>query len=142
MPFATAIAIMVAAVLVTHLGLISAIEETISKMLRREVRLPLLNCGRCLTFWTTALYVVTESQHTVLPLWAAVALPAVMAYATSWLELLLGVLDKLYSIIYDALYTDAGRASDALPADRENNPSTDARQHSADAVPEVREQVK
>ena len=133
----TAIAIMVAAVLVAHIGLITAIEETASKVLRREVRLPILNCGKCLTFWSTVSYVAIQSQYEQ-PLWMAVILPPSMAYAAYWFELFLGMLDKLYNKAYDALYTDTGGASDAIPADRETDTDAYVAQHPADAVPMVR----
>jgi len=116
MPWITVMAIMAAAVLIRHLGLIAAVEDAVGRVLGREVRLPVVGCSKCLSFWATAAYVALTARQAGLRTWEAVAMPPLMAYAAYWLELLLGWLDTLYDRTYDALYTDAGDGRGPLPA--------------------------
>ena len=104
------------AVAANHLGLVSAIERTV------QHRLPIINCPKCMTFWTVLAYgIVTDFNHFehILEL-IAVALLA--AWAAIWLELAMGFIDQLYLKSYEQIYptadtadADAQRASDAVP---------------------------
>ena len=101
--------IVFACVTVNHLGLIAAI-----KMVTKCNRLWVLDCPKCLTFWATLCYQLVTDCHQ-LPLMLAISF--LSAYAAIWLELLEGLIDKLYLKIYGKIYpttdttdTDAERA--------------------------------
>ena len=83
---------------VNHLGLISAIERVIKHSL------PVINCPKCLTYWSVLLYGITTvpcdfSQGlTILPLLLAISL--LCSYLAIWLELIMYAIDTLYNKIY------------------------------------------
>ena len=83
---------------VNHLGLISAIERVIKHSL------PVINCPKCLTYWSVLLYSITTvpcdfSQGlTILPLLLAMSL--LCSYLAIWLELIMYAIDTLYNKIY------------------------------------------
>lgn len=138
MTWVTSIAMTVAAVLVNHLGLIAAIEDVLGRIFHEDVRLPIVNCGKCLSFWSVAVFVATEALHLHVALWECIVLPPLMAYAAVWFNLFLGYLDTLYNNAYDALYTNDGRKAGALSPEQGHDDHTDDRHHSNDAVSEVR----
>lgn len=86
---------------VNHLGLIHAIERVVHH------KLPILNCTKCLTFWSTFAYGVSgDGLHlaalpSVLPRLFAISI--LCSYLAIWLELLMYAIDTLYNKIYDIL---------------------------------------
>ena len=101
-------AIVFACTAVNHLGLISAIERVIKHSL------PVINCPKCLTFWSVLAYgsvccCITATPTTVgcLSIAAAViSVPAISllcSYLAIWLELLMYTIDTLYNRIYGIL---------------------------------------
>ena len=111
-----------------HLGLVSAIERTVKH------RLPIVNCPKCMTFWTVLAYgMAAGSDHFVdinelvsvdhfENILELVAVALLAAWAAIWLELFMGFIDQLYLKLYDTIYpttdtpdTDATGAGDAVP---------------------------
>lgn len=85
---------------VNHLGLIAAIERVIHH------RLPIVNCPKCLAFWSTFAYGVsgdgiTAALPSVLPRLLAISI--LCSYLAIWLELLMYAIDTLYNRIYGIL---------------------------------------
>lgn len=95
-------AVTLAAVLANHMGLIEAIEGVIKH------KLPIINCSRCLTFWSVLICLVccrgTAKHWTII-----VATSFFAAYAATWLELLFGIIDKQYDKIYEKTYPEADK---------------------------------
>ena len=95
-------AVTLAAVLANHMGLIEAIEGVIKH------KLPIINCSRCLTFWSVLICLVccrtTATHWTII-----VATSFLAAYAAMWLELLFGIIDKQYERIYKKTYPEAAK---------------------------------
>jgi hypothetical protein len=87
------------AVAANHLGLVSAIGRTVKH------RLPIIDCPKCMTFWTVLAYGGASCGITDLAVTVAVAL--LCAWAAIWLELAMGIVDKLYLKIYEQIYTTA-----------------------------------
>ena len=85
-----------------HLGLVAAIERTVKH------RLPIVNCPKCMTFWTVLAYGVWNVGIPDLPPTIAVALLA--AWAAIWLELFMGFVDQLYLKAYEQIYPTADTA--------------------------------
>lgn len=81
-------------VMMNKLGLIHSIESVI------EHDLPVLNCVRCSTFWTTLVLNMVFTHDIVLSLAGSFAL----SYIALWLELLIGWLDTLYMKCYEKIY--------------------------------------
>lgn len=106
---------------VNHLGLVADVESVI----KREI--PVVNCVRCLTFWAVLGYglgceiffTTTDHFEHILEM---LAISFLSAWAAIWLDLCMGAIDKLYSKIYDTLYsatdtadTDTLGAGDSVP---------------------------
>ena len=108
-----------------HLGLVAAAEDIIHH------RLPVLNCPKCATFWMVLVYglgceinfTTTHQFEHILELIAAAFLSA---WSAVWIDLLRGIIDKLYIKVYDTIYSTA------------NPPDTDALD-TADPVSDVSE---
>lgn len=95
-------AVTLAAVLANHMGLIEAIERVVRH------KLPIINCSRCLTFWSVLICLVCcRSTATSWPVIVATSFLA--AYAAMWLELLFGIIDKQYDKIYEKTYPEADK---------------------------------
>ena len=95
-------AVTLASVLANHMGLIEAIEGVIKH------KLPIVNCSRCLTFWSVLICLVccrTTSTHWTI----IVATSFAAAYAATWLELLFGIIDKQYERIYKKTYPETAK---------------------------------
>ena len=104
-----------------HLGLVAAAESVIRH------RLPVLNCPKCAAFWSVIVYGVAVeiyfslfTFHFSLTVLAAAFLSA---WSAIWLDLLMGIIDKLYIKVYDKIYpttdttdTDAPGAADPVPS--------------------------
>ena len=82
-----------------HLGLVAAIERTVKH------RLPIINCPKCITFWTVLGYGLWDVGISDLPVATAVAFLA--AWAAIWLELAMGFIDQLYLKAYEQIYPTA-----------------------------------
>ena len=89
-------AIVFACTAVNHLGLIAAIE----RIMRH--RLPVVNCPKCLTFWSTLTYCLVYCDD-IATIPFILALSFLAAYAAVWLQLLMYSVDTIYNRIYDML---------------------------------------
>lgn len=99
--------IMLIAVLFNHLGL----AETLTFHTKRNL---VINCSKCLTFWTTTGYsLFYMGQGIILSLVTGFAL----AYVALWVELLLNVLNHYYEKCYGKIYSEAGETN-AEPTDK------------------------
>ena len=80
---------------VNHLGLIKAIERVIRH------RLPVVNCPRCLTFWSVFAYGIATVPYISSQIVARMlAISLLCSYLAIWLELLMYAIDTLYNRIY------------------------------------------
>ena len=95
-------AVTLAAVLANHMGLIEGIEGVI------EHKLPIINCSRCLTFWSVLICLVC-CRTTAIHWTTIVATSFAAAYAAMWLELLFGIIDKQYERIYKKTYPETDK---------------------------------
>ncbi len=80
-------------VAVNHLGLVAAIEKVIRH------NLPVLNCPKCLTFWSVLVYGLVCCD-TIATIPTIVAVAFLCSYVAIWLELLMYIIDTLYNRIY------------------------------------------
>ena len=89
-------------VAVNHLGLVAAIEKVIRH------RLPILNCPKCLTFWSVLAHGLVCCD-TIATIPAIIAVALLCSYLALWLELFMYAIDTLYNIIYGKIenYTKA-----------------------------------
>lgn len=102
-----------------HLGLVTAVETAIKH------KLPVANCIKCLTFWSVFVYGCGNA--TTYGTIAVLAISFLSAWASIWLDLIMGVIDHIYIKVYEQIYTTADETdADALGA--------------ADAVPDVPEE--
>ena len=83
-----AIATMIAATLAQHLGLAEAIARVVDKV---------ASCPQCLTFWSVLAVLVCMRCPPV----GAALLSILAAYCSNWLLLLLLVLQRLFTRLYD-----------------------------------------
>ena len=81
-----------------HLGLISAIGSAIKR------KLWIIDCPKCFTFWCVSAYLLI-TQHGVIQ---SFAISLLCAYSSIWLELLEGIIDKLYDYVYQQIYPATG----------------------------------
>ena len=80
---------------VNHLGLIAAIERIINRSL------PVVNCPKCLTFWSVLAYGIATVQYVSPQIVARLlAISLFCSYLAIWLELLMYAIDTLYNTIY------------------------------------------
>lgn len=109
--------IVFAATAVNHLGLIAAIERVIRHSL------PVINCPKCLTFWSVLVYGFVCCCTTATPTHTAIhrllAISLLCSYLAIWLELLMYAIDTLYNKIYVTIEKNSkkNRPEDE-PADR------------------------
>jgi len=78
-----------------HLGLISAVERVL------KLRIPILNCSKCCTFWSV-LFLCTLYKQSIVP---ALTMSLLCAYIALWIELFMGYIDNLYNELYEKIYT-------------------------------------
>ena len=83
-----------ACTLVNHLGLVDAVEGVI------KFKLPVINCPKCLTFWSVLAYLLINRA----PVIQSVALALVISYTALWLWLLMGYIDSIYTKVYGKIY--------------------------------------
>ena len=86
--------IMFSCVAANHLGLISAIERVTG------YKFLIINCSRCFTFWSVLMY----SMFTTNGILLSFATSFLAAALAPWLELLMGLTDNLFNILYDTIY--------------------------------------
>ena len=92
------------AVAVNHLGLVAAIERTLKH------RLPIINCPKCLTFWTVAGYGTLSGLRDPEDILTVCAAALLAAWAAAWCELAMGYTDRLYLRCYEQIYPTADSA--------------------------------
>ena len=86
-----------------HLGLVSAIEQKVG------IRLPVVNCVKCISFWSTMLYMCMSEQGVTV----SFAVSFLNAYLSTWLELGMGYIDTLYIKSYDKIYETSADTTSA-----------------------------
>ena len=82
-----------------HLGLIQAVEMVIHR------RLPIVSCVKCLTFWAVLVYELWRVGFSDIP--TVLAISFLSAWSAIWLDLFMGIIDKLYLKIYGKIYPTA-----------------------------------
>ena len=100
-----------------HLGLIGKIEEITGK------ELPILNCPKCSSFWTTLIYGIWGICHGYGGLVTSLATSFLASYLAIWLELLEAYIDTLYLKLYDKIYPTSDNTVAASP-DKGNTPGS------------------
>ena len=94
-----------------HLGLIGEIERVMG------IRLPILNCPKCASFWLSTVYTVWESGFLGIPqIPTMLAVSFAASYLALWLELAEGYIDTLYVKLYEKIY---GTTADTSATDAE-----------------------
>lgn len=106
MDYLAVICIMLICVLANHLGLIAAAEKV------THVRLYVINCCKCFTFWFTVIYLVMMGGNVI----QALAVSFCAAYLAIWLDLLCGIIDKQYDNIFETYF---GGSEDSAGAENE-----------------------
>ena len=93
---------------VNHLGLVSAIGSAIKH------RLWILDCPKCLSFWSVLVYGLSGDGMAANPSCLArlLAISILSAYIAIWLELLESIIDRLYDYIYGKIYSTADSSDD------------------------------
>ena len=103
-----------------HLGLVTAVETIIRH------KLPVVNCIKCLTFWSVFVYGCDGIATYGTNIFTVLAISFLSAWASIWLDLMMGVIDHIYIKVYEQIYTTADETdADEIGAD--------------DAVPDVPE---
>ena len=82
-----------------HLGLIQAVETVIHR------RLLIVSCVKCLTFWAVLVYELWRVGFSDIP--TVLAISFLSAWSAIWLDLFMGIIDKLYLKIYGKIYPTA-----------------------------------
>ena len=82
-----AIALMVAATTAVHMGLPQEIAKVITKI---------MGCHKCLTFWTCLIGITIAGE----PLWSALLLSLLAAYASNWFAILLIMINNIYEKVW------------------------------------------
>lgn len=91
--------IMLIAILFNHLGL----AEQVTFHSKWNV---IINCSKCLTFWTTMGYSLLFLEWGVI---SSLLAGFLLAYAALWIELFLNVLNYYYERFYGKIYTEADK---------------------------------
>ncbi len=109
-----------------HMGLVDAVEGTIRH------KLPIVNCCKCATFWTTLLYgFLTCHGDGVMAVMATSFLASMCAV---WLELLMGFIDSLYDKAYGRIFDKTA----VTTADKhEGSATAEDADNTKDTVPEM-----
>ena len=85
-----------------HLGLVAAAESIVRH------RLPILNCPKCAAFWLVLIYGCSVCCDRIAALPPAIpeilAVAFLSAWSAIWLDLLMGIIDQLYTKLYDTFY--------------------------------------
>lgn len=88
------LAVMVAATLAQHLGLLEAVAKVVAKVVEKVA-----GCSMCSTFWACMAVSVYMGEDLVLSFLFAI----VAAYLSAWLGLLLILLQRLYNESWERL---------------------------------------
>ena len=94
-----------------HLGLVGKLEEIMGE-------LPIINCPKCFTFWSTLVCGLRYVGFSDLPMVLAVSFLA--SYIALWLELLEGYIDTLYLKLYGKI-TEADNDNEATTSADDGN---------------------
>lgn len=97
-----------------HMGLIRAFEERIG------FDLPVIGCVKCSTFWATFVFLSVTTRVFITSMAAAF----LCSYASIWLELGMGHIDKLYLKCYEKIVSTAD--TDKTAEDADNGTSADS----------------
>ena len=84
-----------------HLGLVAAAESVVRH------RLPVLNCPKCAAFWSVIVYGVAVANSSLFTLHSSLQILAaafLSAWSAIWLDLIMGIIDQLYTKLYDTFY--------------------------------------
>ncbi|MBR1500071.1 MAG: hypothetical protein IJ615_10680 [Bacteroidaceae bacterium] len=107
-------AIVFACTAINHLGLVTAVEQLVRH------HLPVVNCPKCLTFWSTLVLglsgdgIMSANPSGVVQ-WLAISFLA--SYSAIWLELIMYSIDTIYNRIYDKISKYTPEESDGETAD-------------------------
>ena len=101
--------IMLICVLANHLGLIEGVEGVI------RTKLPIINCPKCSTFWFASTYMVITSDSII----CAIVYALFLAYASIWMEMLFGLIDKQYDKLFAQIF---GESSDGSSSSHTDSP--------------------
>lgn len=83
-----------------HLGLITAVSSVIHR------QLPFISCVKCFSFWAVLIYCLLGGSSVI----DSLAISFLSAWSAVWLDLLMGIIDKLYIKVYDSIYPTADTA--------------------------------
>ena len=95
--------IVFACVTANHLGLVKAIEETFDR------ELPIVNCVKCFSYWSVLFYTLFVTRNAI----TSLAISFLAGYAAIWLELFEGMIDKLYNMLYEKIYSTSDDNADS-----------------------------
>ena len=98
---------------INHLGLISAIEGVLNR------RLVVINCPKCLSFWSTLLYLIGACSPIMV-----LAISLLASYTALWLELAEAYIDTLYLKLYEKINTTGDNNTVATGPDEGNSQGT------------------
>ena len=84
-----------------HLGLIRAVQ-----MVTKCNRLPIVSCVKCFSFWTVLIYCLVGGLSVI----TSLAISFLSAWSAIWLDLFMGIIDRLYIKVYDTIYPATGTA--------------------------------
>ena len=93
--------IMFSCVAVNHLGLVGKLEEIMGE-------LPIINCPKCLTFWSVLAYMMLHVGFTDMT--KVIAASFLFAYLSLWLQLLLAFTDRIFSYLYGKIHSTTDTA--------------------------------
>lgn len=96
------VCVVFACVTANHLGLVKAIEDTF------EMKLPVINCVKCFSFWTVFIYALFTSREVI----TSLAISFLASYSAIWLELFEGFIDQLFVKLYGKIYSATDRTDD------------------------------
>jgi hypothetical protein len=115
MPWTDIVSIVFVCVTINHMGLVSAIEQTIGR------DIPILNCPKCCTFWCVLLY---SCGHATTHITMVLAISFLCSYLAIWLELLEAYIDTLYMKCYEKITEGDSEREAATDADKGNSKGT------------------
>ena len=88
--------LMIVAVLLNHMGLMDALT-------RHETRNVIVNCAKCLTFWSVLGNSLFAAGLCVV---YALSLASVLSYAALWVEAMLNVVSNKYDKLWESINRD------------------------------------
>ena len=106
--------VMVCSILFISMGLSGEIQRVLG------ISLKILNCPKCLTYWTTLIVLLAE-KHPLLP---SIALSFLASYSAMWLTLALDAATVKYNEIYEKITENPG-TSESYSQDTAPDPGQD-----------------